>query len=232
MHLIATDYQQKYGSKRMKFHFDYASLKEIAKKGEGLQIEYKLKAKHPEKIVREIVAFANTKGGKLIIGIDDDGLIKGLKFAQEDEYSLINAIETLCKPAISYEILQTTLKDGREVLVFDIEASNCKPHFVIESSKQQTAYVRVNDRSVQASKEMCRILRAQNNSVGQTITIGPKESILLKFLEENNKITLNQYCQIAHIPYWQAARILVKLTLASVIQIHPGEQLDTYSRKL
>ena len=55
-------------------------LKRLALEGEGLQLEFKRKASHPEKIVRELIAFANTEGGTLLIGVDDDGSIPGLKY--------------------------------------------------------------------------------------------------------------------------------------------------------
>jgi len=52
-------------------------VKELAAKGEGLQIEFKKKAAFPEKIVREVIALANTQGGTLLIGVDDDGTVSG-----------------------------------------------------------------------------------------------------------------------------------------------------------
>ena len=48
---------------------------QLIAQGEGHQIEFKLKAKHPDRIIREIVAFSNSKGGHLFIGVDDDGSI-------------------------------------------------------------------------------------------------------------------------------------------------------------
>ena len=52
-------------------------VKELAVKGEGLQIEFKKKAAYPEKIVREVIALANTQGGTLLIGVDDDAPGRG-----------------------------------------------------------------------------------------------------------------------------------------------------------
>jgi hypothetical protein len=77
-------------------------LKELVKKGEGEHLEFKLKSNHPEKIVREVVAFANSGGGKLFVGVGDDKTIKGLKDADEDEYTLTRAIDKYIFPKISF----------------------------------------------------------------------------------------------------------------------------------
>jgi predicted HTH transcriptional regulator len=85
---MMVDYQPTQQSK-----VDLRVLKELVRQGENKYVEFKLKTNHPEKIVREMVAFANTDGGKLIVGIGDDKSIKGLKFPDEDEYILQKAIE-------------------------------------------------------------------------------------------------------------------------------------------
>ena len=82
------------------------SLQEIhrlVEQGEGENIEFKRKVAHPDKIVREIVAFANTTGGHLLIGVDDDGSIPGIKFADEEIFVLERAIQRWCRPKIDYD---------------------------------------------------------------------------------------------------------------------------------
>lgn len=73
----------------------------MVKAGENDFLEFKRKASFPEKIVKEIVAFANTRGGDLLIGVDDNGTIPGLKFAEEDAWVLDNAIQQYCWMALS-----------------------------------------------------------------------------------------------------------------------------------
>ncbi|MCK5704374.1 MAG: ATP-binding protein, partial [Cyclobacteriaceae bacterium] len=68
-------------------------LEYLVRNGEGQLLEFKLKASFPEKIVKEMVAFANSNGGQLLIGVDDDGRISGLKFAEEDKFVIEKAIQ-------------------------------------------------------------------------------------------------------------------------------------------
>ena len=67
---------------------DLRTLKNLIEKGENASIEFKKKANHPEKIIREVIAFANTSGGHLFIGVSDDRTIAGLKYPEEDECSV------------------------------------------------------------------------------------------------------------------------------------------------
>jgi predicted HTH transcriptional regulator len=202
---------------------DYKSLKYLVKEGEGTHVEFKLKTNHPEKIVKEIVAFSNTKGGKLLIGVSDDKQIKGLKFAEEDSFILKKAIEKFIYPQIDYVIEKVRLDDEKEVLVFEIPESPMKPHYVdldgtLENRK---AYIRVADKSIQASKEVREILKGQRKGKELRFVYGEKERELFKFLSEHGYITISKFSQLVGIPKKQASRTLVLLTLTNVLKVLP-----------
>ena len=203
-------------------------LKNLVRQGEGTSLEFKLKASHPEKIIREMVAFANSKGGKLLVGVGDDKTIPGLKFVDEEEYILVRAIERNCFPPLRYEIERIAITDERDVLVFNIPKSKEKPHFVhLENEEHRKAYVRVKDRSVQASREVKQILRRENED-GIKFTYGEKEKILMLYLAENQKITIEKFAEIAKIPVRSASHTLVLLVLSNVLKIQPDEVMDWY----
>jgi hypothetical protein len=211
---------------------DYRTLRDLVRQGENEHLEFKLKSNHPEKIVREIVAFANTNGGTLLVGVGDDKTIPGLKFVDEDEYILVRAIERYTSPPIHYEIERVSVAEERDVLVFQIPRSREKPHAVkLTDDPTPRVYVRVQDRSVQASKEMRQILKKEaDNQDGIGFVYGQKEQILMRILEENKKITLEGFAQAAKLPLWLASKTLVRLVLANVIKILPEEGQDSYMR--
>jgi predicted HTH transcriptional regulator len=203
-------------------------LKSLVRQGEGTTLEFKLKANHPEKIIREIVAFANTKGGKLLVGVGDDKTIPGLKFVDEEEYMLVRAIERNCFPPINYDLERIAITDERDVLVFNIPKSKEKPHYVqLENEENGKSYVRVQDRSVQASREVKQILRRENED-GIKFTYGDKEKVLMEYLSDNKKITIEKFSEIAKIPTRLASRTLVLLVLSNVLKIQPDEVMDWY----
>jgi len=202
-------------------------LKDLVRQGEGSSLEFKLKASHPEKIIREIVAFANSKGGKLLLGVSDDKTIPGLKFVDEEEYILVRAIKQNCYPPINYELERIPITDERDVLVFTIPKSKEKPHFVHLENEDRKAYVRVKDRSVQASREVKQILRRENEA-GVKFTYGEKEKVLMTYLSENRKITIKKFAEIAKIHPRSASHTLVLLVLSNVLKIQPDEVMDWY----
>ncbi len=208
---------------------DLRNLKHLVRHGEGQRLEFKMKVKFPEKIIKELVAFANSDGGHLFVGVADDGQIEGSKFVDEDQFLLEKAISAYCFPAFTYHVYRIPLENGRAVLVYHVFESVDKPHFVqLESDPHPVCYVRVKDRTIKASKEMKQILRRENEE-GLSFAYGDSERWLMEYLRTNELITLSEFATKANLPIWLASRKLVLLVLSRVLKIEAGEQQDTYS---
>ncbi|MBT29316.1 MAG: hypothetical protein CMO01_06605 [Thalassobius sp.] len=208
-------------------------LRKLVSKGEGSMLEFKRKAADPVKIMREVVAFANTNGGTLLIGVNDDGGITGLKDAEGEVFVLEKAIEKHCKPAINYSFEYITLNARKNVVAFYIEESQHKPVFLIYNFNKKIgrAYLRVADRSVQSSRELRQILKARTKNTEAYFVYGEHERQLIQYASSNGKIDIEGFANYAGISKEKASEIMVKLTIANVLEIHPGEQKDFYSVK-
>lgn len=79
-------------------------LKNLIATGESSFLEFKHKVASPEKIAKEMVAFANTNGGRILIGVDDNGDIVGIESYYEEEFWLKQAAEEVCVPALNINI--------------------------------------------------------------------------------------------------------------------------------
>ncbi len=210
-------------------HLDLRNLKHLVRHGEGQRLEFKMKVKFPEKIIKELVAFANSDGGHLFVGVSDDGQIEGSKFVDEDEFLLEKAISQYCFPAFTYHVYRIALENGRSVLVYRVFESIDKPHFVqLETDPNPVCYVRVKDRTIKASKEMKQILRRENEE-GLSFAYGDAERWLMEYLRANDQITLADFALKCSLPAWLASRKLVLLVLSRVLKIEPGENQDHYS---
>lgn len=208
----------------------FKELKDLVKRGEGERIEFKLKSNHPEKIIREVVAFANTSGGKLILGVSDDLEIKGLKYVDEDEYIITKNIEKYIYPLVDYSIEKIRVEGERAVLIYTIKSSPMKPHFLdlTGNPDERKVYVRHEDKSIQASKEVREILKGQSKSKGFKFNFGDKERLLMEYLDVHKKVTLNRFSEIAEIKKKVASRTLILLVLAGVLKVIPHEIEDYY----
>lgn len=205
-------------------------IHKIAQQGEGLKVEFKKKAAFPEKIVRELIALANTEGGYLLIGVDDDGTVSGQRFIEEEVFVMEKAIVDFIKPKLDYQLHILKLNPKKGIAVFSINKSNNRPHFLMEDTKKK-AFVRVRDRSIQASREMWEILRRGKVPKDMVFTYGEKENILIKTLNDKGRITLKEFQNLAKLPRFLASKTLVRLVLANVIKIVPQELEDYYILK-
>jgi predicted HTH transcriptional regulator len=205
-------------------------LYRLVSEGEGQQLEFKLKSNHPHKIVREMVAFANSDGGKLLVGVADNKEIIGLKYADEDEYVLEKEILKSIQPPLNYEIERVRLEDGKEVLVFNIPTGENRPYSVVnpENIEAKKVYVRVADKSIQASKEIKEILKGFTKGKSLRFAYGEKETLLMKYLGENKYVTVEQFSELANIARKNASRTLILLVLTHVLGFHPKEGGDQF----
>src|SRR5882672_10198397 len=133
-------------------------LQQLVRKGEGAVLEFKRKASNPEKIAREMIAFANTEGGTLLVGIGDDGTIPGLKYP-EDDVHVIKEILKRVRPALSLTETLIPLGNQRTVIQYDIAKSERRPHYFLGDNQAKESFVRVDDKSIKASREVREIIR-------------------------------------------------------------------------
>ena len=206
-------------------------LKSLVREGEGSQLEFKLKTTHPDKIMREVVAFANTSGGKLLLGVSDEGELRGLKFPDEDIYVMEKAFASYITPQVNYTVEEVQLENKRIVLIYNIEKStNSLIGFktAIETEPLKV-YVRNEDKSIQASKEIREILKNKLKDKNFSFHYGEKEDKLMKYLDVNTTITLPEFAQLSGISFKQASQTLVLLVLAGVLQVSANESDDKYT---
>jgi predicted HTH transcriptional regulator len=162
--------------------------------------------------------------------VDDDGTVSGQKFIEEEVFVMQKAIAQHLQPKLEYQVEIIKLNPKKGVAVFTIPKSSERPHFLMEENRRK-AFVRVKDRSIQASKEMWEILKRGKNPKDMVFTYGEKENILMKFLGEKEKITLNEFQFLAKLPRFLASKTLVRLVLANVINIVPQEKEDFFTIK-
>jgi predicted HTH transcriptional regulator len=206
---------------------ELSELRKLVRNGEGQELEFKRKATHPNRIAREIIAFANTDGGKLLVGVDDDQTIYGCKYADEEAYAITSFMELYCKPRIRFTLDKISITPKREVLVFDIQESRRKPHFLLYENQKQT-FVRVEDMSITASREMITVLRNSHRQNGVSIRFGEREKTLFQYLEEFENITLAETQKLLKTTRRSAAGLLVVLVRAGLLSIHPTEKGDYF----
>ncbi len=208
-----------------------SELKSFVKKGEGQHLEFKKKADYPDKIVKEMVAFANSGGGTLLLGVDDSGQLSGLRYPEEEQFVMEAALSGYARPAIPFQLISIPLGQGMFVLAYLVESGKEKPYFWLSDKQNQIfrAFVRSADQSIQASKEMFQILKQEKNlKANQPFRLNDLEKKMLAHFGQNPTMTLNQLVQMAEMPRRKASQMLVNWVRQGVIQIHPDAREDLY----
>ena len=208
-------------------------LLELIEKGENLNCEFKRKFSTHEKIAKEMIAFANTKGGAILLGVDDDREIIGVESEKTEAALIEETANDYCEPPLKYQIEFIDVR-GKEVVIVNIPESDNKPHRIQDYQNdfditKSTVLIRVNDKSVQASKEMIRIMRAESSDMKlKKYSIGPNEKNVFEYLEKNEIITVKELSNLVNISMRRASRTLVKMVRANLLVIHTKENGEEY----
>lgn len=204
------------------------NIRKLILEGEGVSLDFKKKITSCEKIAKTMVSFANNKGGRLLIGVSDDGTISGVKSEEEEKYMITKAAHFFCKPALE-PIFEEVYLDDKTVLVAEIRQSEMKPHYALGEDKKWWVYIRVKDKSVLASKIVIDVLKHENKEQGVLFEYSSNEKALLEYLNENERITSREYSHMLNLSRRRTQRILVNLVLSGVIKLHTTEKEEYYT---
>ena len=139
-------------------------VKDTIFSGESKNIEYKVTLPDKsEKYMKTIVAFANTQGGKLVVGVDDKtyqivGVENDVLFQLMD--GIANAVSDSCVPQIIPDIEPQTV-DGKTVVVVSVEAGKNRPYYLKSKGKDNGTYIRVAGTSRLAFPEKIKELEME-----------------------------------------------------------------------
>jgi len=203
-------------------------LKKLVAQGEGASLEFKRKATNPEKIIREMIAFANTSGGVLLVGIGDDRTIPGLKYPEDERHVIMEQLKNV-RPALPVSETFIPIGNSRTVLMYEIQESNRKPHCLISENQTKDYFVRVEDKTIKASREVREIIKQKQRQRDIRFRYGEHEKFLMKYLAENNSITLKEFILASGLKRFYASNKLILLVLANVLRIIPHENGDLFT---
>lgn len=201
-------------------------IKKLIRQGEHQQLDFKYAINDSKKIARSLVAFANTDGGKLLIGVKDNGSIAGIK-TEEEYYMTQAAAQLYSRPEIHFEPKDWQI-NGKTVLEINVPKSKIAPHYAKNDEGRWLAYIRRKDKNLLANSVLLKVMKQQKNRKPILIKYSDKEKILLDYLEKNEYISISKFIRLAYLSKKHAENILVKLTLLNIIKIDISEKKIVY----
>ncbi|GIV33101.1 MAG: hypothetical protein KatS3mg031_0636 [Chitinophagales bacterium] len=191
------------------------SLYDLIKQGEGQELDFKLSITSLPKIARTLVAFANSAGGRLVVGVDNSGEVIGVD-AEQEKFMLIQAAKKYCEPAI-YIHFTTMEQQGKTVLIAEIKPGKGE-YRALNENGDWLCYVRVADQTVLVPDAFGQAAADKYNLKPIPILLEENQG-LVAFLEKNTFITVKEYMQMMDIPYTIARRSLHDLYKHGVLGV-------------
>lgn len=206
----------------------YQQLKTLVARGEGTHLEFKKNASNVQQVVRELVAFANTKGGTLLIGVSDQGTIPGVMHPDEELLPVIKLLKNRCRPFLKFKQEIIVTPKEKFVISLTVPSSKRKPHAFFETRNQKHAYFRIDDKTIRGSEELAQITFLKSRKQSVAFMYSEHEEQLMKYLQAHESISLHGFAKLTGLSLNQASTRLVKLVAANVLNIVPQEKEDQY----
>ena len=136
-----------------------AELQDILEAGEGSKVEFKRDGIRPKRLAREIVSFANMNGGRILLGVEDDGTVSGVRRGNLQAWVMDTVIGRCVVPPIIPDYEEVAM-DGGEVAVIDVPAGVAKP-YAVKRGERLDYYLRLGNTCQLASREqMARLFES------------------------------------------------------------------------
>lgn len=210
---------------------DAEGLRELIAGGEGPRLEFKRGLPRPERIARTLCAFANTKGGLLVVGVEDDGAPYGVPRPGEVVRQLREVGREVLEPPVGLQASTLKLAD-KAVVVCAIVASRKRPHAVRRAGREPEIVVRVG-----ASNRVARgaTLAALQRPPATRGSLAALEQSVLAWVaertatERRGPATVKGFCSAHNIGVQRARRAFVRLEREGFLVGYGGRARRVYA---
>lgn len=200
-------------------------LKQRIAKGEGAQLDFKFRIDDQRKIARTLVAFANSYGGSLLIGVKDNGKIAGVN--PEEEFHMIDGASSMyTKPEVKFE--SKTWQEGHHyVLEIVVDKSDVK-HKALDDEGRMRSYVRVDDHTLLGNKILEKIWRLEKFGVNRPESFDEDTLNLIQTIKELQPVTISKLYRSLSLSKNKVDGIVSVLVFWNVIKMQMSESGTFY----
>ena len=190
-------------------------IQDLIQEGEHQMLDFKFEISDSRRIARSLAAFANTDGGRLLVGVKDNGAIAGVR-SDEEIHMIQAAAEMYCQPKVEYTTEEWEI-NGKTVLEVIIPKDKHHKHKAPDNQGIYKIFVRVKDENLVADSVLIKVWKADKFARPAKIAFTDTETLLLHYLREHGEITLKEFQELAHISKRKAEAILADFILVGTI---------------
>ncbi|HEX2920695.1 MAG TPA: ATP-binding protein [Bacteroidales bacterium] len=197
-------------------------LRKLIENGENQTLDFKFAINDSRKIARTLAAFSNTDGGRLLIGVRDNGSIAGIR-SDEEMYMVDTAAHLFVRPEVLFTTRQHT-SGNRTILEVEVSKGENKPYQAKDNDGRWVTYFRQNDQNLVANKVLIQVWKKEKKQKGVIVKFGKAENTLMEYLSKNGSITLSKFKKTAGISTYRAESIIANLIIFGTIVMKPSEK--------
>ena len=190
-------------------------IQNLISEGEHVMLDFKFEISDSRRIARSLCAFANTQGGRLLVGVKDNGAIAGVR-SDEEQYMIQAAAEMYCQPPVAYETHEWEI-NGKTVLEVVIPQDNKTKHKAPDNQGDYKVYIRVDDENILADPILLKIWKRQRNSMPIKLSFTDKEQSLLNYLTHKESVTLDEYVEMSGLKRKAAENVIIDFVLVGTL---------------
>ena len=205
---------------------DKQYLQSLIREGEHQQQDFKYRVSDACKLARSVSAFANTDGGRLLIGVRDAGHLSGVR-SEEEIFMMHQAAYKFCKPEprISFDTYHI---DGRTIVVCTVPPSQRRPVCALGEDGAQRAYIRIADENILASPVHLALWREAQRPHGAMMTYDDSVRRLLSSIQ--GRQPLRQIVRLSRLPRPWVIVLLARLVHFGVVRCEYCDQQFLFSQ--
>jgi predicted HTH transcriptional regulator len=191
-------------------------LKDLIAQGEHQQQDFKLRIEDQKKIARTLCAFANTDGGRILVGLKDNGKVMGID-PNEQFFMVEGAANQFCKPPVVFR--STVIQDDyKYVLSVEIEISVLKPHKAIDEKGEWRSYVRAQDKTLAVNKIIEKVWSLKKSLKSFESDLNEEERKILELIKDHSTVSISKLYKEGNMPLKNVDRSLVSLICRDIVE--------------
>ena len=192
-------------------------LRHLIAQGEHQQQDFKYEISDARKIARTLSAFANTDGGRLLIGVKDNGKIAGVR-SDEEIYMVEAAAAMHCVPPVECHMTIHRV-EGHNVVIAEVEPSAERPVRARLDDDSLCAFMRIADENIVASPVQMALWREESRDGGELLSFTEREHALLQLLANAPEpLTLNRFSRLGRLPRHRAVKLLAQFIRFGLVE--------------
>lgn len=197
-------------------------IEKLVEQGEHQTQDFKFEVSDSKKIARTLSAFSNTDGGKLLIGVKDNGALAGVR-SEEEFHMLQAAAQMYCKPEVPLEFKEWNVL-GKLILEVTIKKTEEELVSAPDKNGLYKVFIRLDDQNILANGMFIQAWKQKKEGRSVKITYTEIEKSFLKLIEEKQNIRWSQLRKQLKLSPKKLNQLLLDFLLLEIIELKISEK--------